>query len=80
MRLHAHVMPHEHRATAPHLRATARAASTATAAPAAADASAMPRRSGVETSEGGAAGGAMGSAAVGGASVYSKLLGAWWWC
>jgi len=48
------------------------------AAPAAADASAMPRRSGVPTSEGDAAGGAIGSTDAGGASVYSKLLGAWW--
>ena len=30
------------------------------------------------TSAGGGAGGAMGSTAVGGASVYSKLLGTWW--
>ena len=59
-----------------HLRA--RATSTAMAAPAAADASAMPRRSGVFTSEGDAAGGAIGSTDAGGASEYSKLLGAWW--
>ena len=38
VRLHAHVMPHEHRATAPHLRATARAASTAPAVTATANA------------------------------------------
>ena len=62
-----------------YLRATARVTSTAMAAPAAADASAMPRRSGVEpAAEGDAAGGAMGSTDAGGASVYSKLLGAWW--
>ena len=30
------------------------------------------------TSAGGGAGGAMGSTAAGGASVYSKLLGTWW--